>query len=446
MVVRRYVVKQMPEAVLLMRRDLGRDAVILSTRSIFLKRWLGLWRTRRIEVLAAAGDDVPVQTQVPQTAKRSSAPQQRVGVPVQGGGGTADAHAALDASVAQALSGPQAGIDGASSGAVQPADARSGTAVGVSKGAPPALVSAPVSVSVDETTEVRQSVQAELASIRQLLSTAILSPRGTSTSLLQRLLAEGVEESLALEVLAEVHRADSGDAGGVSGDGGAAKGRLEQRLASYLLSRLGSACAAQPIRPDARIAAFVGPTGVGKTTTVAKLAAQHVLSGERRVGVVTTDTFRIAAIDQLRTYANILQVPLETVYEPGDLAGALERLADRDLILIDTAGRNFQNPAHVDEMQALLSGTAVDETFLVLSLTTKASDLNQIADAFSNAVDKLLLTKMDETLSYGSALNLLLRHPMPLSYVTTGQNVPDDIETASLEKLVNSVVGADSHA
>ncbi|MDQ0190540.1 flagellar biosynthesis protein FlhF [Alicyclobacillus cycloheptanicus] len=403
MMVRRYVVKQMPEAVALIRRDLGRDAVILSTRDVFVKRWLGLWRMRRLEVLAAAGEEVTAGR--PRTLTSAEA---------------ARAAERLPAPLAQA---PAAG---------QLAPAAPGSAV--------QMESAAMAGSRVDVLDLRS----ELASLREMVSQTLV-PQGASTALLQRMIAAGIDEGRAIQLLAAAH-ADLADRP-EAGDAAAQAALLARRVRDGMMTRLYLHCDPEPIRSSSRLAAFLGPTGVGKTTTVAKLAAQYVLNGERKIGLITTDTFRVAAIDQLRTYANILQVPLETVYEPADLPEAVQRLADCDLILMDTAGRNFQMDVYVEEMTKWLSAAQVDETFLVLSMTTKSSDLEQIVRSFASLhVDKLLFTKMDETTSYGSVLNLLLKHPKPLSYITTGQNVPDDIEVASIERLVNSVVGADHNA
>ena len=225
--------------------------------------------------------------------------------------------------------------------------------------------------------------------------------------------------------------------------GGTAGGVTErEQLVQHILGNLGELANPRPIAKESRIVALVGPTGVGKTTTVAKLAALNVLAGSRKVGLLTMDTFRIAAVEQLRTYANILNVPLQVVYHRDEVGAALERLADRDLILVDTAGRNFRLDTHVEELQGLLGMIPVDETFLVLSLTGKLEDLDVIAEAFGNLpVDKFLFTKLDETASYGAILELLWTHRKPLSYLTTGQNVPDDIEVASVERLVRLIFG-----
>ncbi|WP_405082605.1 flagellar biosynthesis protein FlhF [Paenibacillus chitinolyticus] len=197
----------------------------------------------------------------------------------------------------------------------------------------------------------------------------------------------------------------------------------------------------KPISADSKIVHIVGPTGVGKTTTIAKLAADQVLKQRRKVGLITSDTYRIAAIEQLRTYANILDVPVEVVFSPADLTKALHNLREADVIFMDTAGRNFRNEMYVSELNTLIRHQGPSETILVLSLTSKYSDMKAITANFSKfKVDKVLFTKMDETYSYGAMLNLLDVFPIRLSYVTDGQNVPDDIMVADENRIVDAVL------
>ncbi|WP_068774642.1 flagellar biosynthesis protein FlhF [Paenibacillus sp. FJAT-26967] len=197
----------------------------------------------------------------------------------------------------------------------------------------------------------------------------------------------------------------------------------------------------KPISAESRIVHIVGPTGVGKTTTIAKLAADQVLKQRRKVGLITSDTYRIAAIEQLRTYANILDIPVEVVFSPADLTKALHKLQDSDVIFMDTAGRNFRNEMYVSELSTLLRHQGPSETFLVLSLTSKYSDMKAITANFSKyKVDKVLFTKMDETHSYGAILNLLHDFPVKLSYVTDGQNVPDDIMIIDEAKIADAIL------
>ncbi|MDT2264619.1 AAA family ATPase [Paenibacillus larvae] len=191
---------------------------------------------------------------------------------------------------------------------------------------------------------------------------------------------------------------------------------------------------------------FVGPTGVGKTTTIAKLAAEQVLKHHKKAGFITSDTYRISAVEQLRTYANILGVPLEVVFSPQNLPRAFEALQDVDVIFMDTAGRNFRKELAVSELNALLQSCGETETYLVLSLTTKYEDIRVITENFIKfGVDKVLFTKMDETATYGTLVNLKRDFQLPFSYLTDGQNVPDDITLADEDKIVELLLEGYSH-
>lgn len=188
--------------------------------------------------------------------------------------------------------------------------------------------------------------------------------------------------------------------------------------------------------------ALVGPTGVGKTTTLAKLAARFVLDGECSVALITADTYRIAAVDQLKTYADILNIPLEVVYTPADLERALAKHADKSLVLIDTAGRSPKNVEQIQELQQLLAVDPTIETYLVLSCTTKYFDAVDIVENFSNcAGERIIFTKLDESTNLGTAFNLLYQFPrLSMSYITIGQNVPDDIELVNPQKLASMLL------
>jgi flagellar biosynthesis protein FlhF len=195
------------------------------------------------------------------------------------------------------------------------------------------------------------------------------------------------------------------------------------------------------ISKQAKIAHFVGPTGVGKTTTIAKLAAEQVLKHRRKVGFITSDTYRISAVEQLRTYANILNVPFEVVFSPQDLLKAFDALNDCDLIFMDTAGRTFRNEMYVSELNALLRSHGDSETFLVLSLTTKYKDMKAITGNFTKfKLDKVLFTKMDETDSYGAIANLVHDFGLQLSYIANGQSVPDDISEVNEQTVVDLIL------
>ena len=190
---------------------------------------------------------------------------------------------------------------------------------------------------------------------------------------------------------------------------------------------------------------LVGPTGVGKTTTVAKLAATYALVKGYRVGLVTADTYRVAAVEQLRTYADILGLPLEVVYSPQEMAPALQRLQDRQLVLVDTAGRSPHHEGQMQELQAFLSETGSSAVHLTVSATTRHIDMIEIADAFASSVTLagLVITKLDETRCYGMLYNLVRRTGKPIAFVTNGQGVPEDLVAADGEQLARLLLGVD---
>ncbi len=191
-------------------------------------------------------------------------------------------------------------------------------------------------------------------------------------------------------------------------------------------------------RHGVRIVALLGTTGVGKTTTLAKIAAKFVLEQKTSVALITADTYRISAVEQLKTYSDILELPLEIVYNPAELTAAIERHRNKELILIDTAGRSQHNEYQMRELDEFMRVNPRIEKHLVISATTKFTDAKQIMNKFAQVnPDKIIFTKIDETGSLGMIVNLLNDNRYSLSYVTTGQSVPDDIERANAEVITN---------
>ncbi len=194
-----------------------------------------------------------------------------------------------------------------------------------------------------------------------------------------------------------------------------------------------------------RVVALVGPTGVGKTTTVAKLAAQFHLRGRCRVGLVTVDTYRIAAVEQLRTYAQIMNLPMVVVATPDQMAPALAQLGPVDLVLIDTAGRSPRDEVKLHELRAFLQLAQADEVHLVLSASASSQSLLATAQRFRVVEpNRLLLTKLDEAPALGHLWPLWAKLPWPLSYLTDGQNVPEDLHIASAQDLVQRLLQSSS--
>ncbi len=189
------------------------------------------------------------------------------------------------------------------------------------------------------------------------------------------------------------------------------------------------------------IVALVGPTGVGKTTTVAKLAANYKLKHNLRVALVTCDTYRIAAVDQLKSYASIIEVPLEVATTPDDVRAACNKLKDMDVILIDTAGRSQRATERIIELRALLDAASPDQTHLVLASSAQKSVLMQAADRFKVlSPTHVILTKLDEAVSLGVLFSVAQRIDAKLSFVTMGQEVPDHIEAGDALRLAARVL------
>ncbi len=189
---------------------------------------------------------------------------------------------------------------------------------------------------------------------------------------------------------------------------------------------------------------FVGPTGVGKTTSIAKLVSSIKIKNNIKVGLITLDTYRIAAVEQLRTYANILNIPFRVVYSNNELKQAREEFKDYDLVLVDTAGRSHKNEDQINDIRDMIETTPEEfrEIYLVLSITTKYKDLLQIVESYKKITDyNLIFTKLDETSSLGNILNIRMLTQAPLSYTTWGQNVPDDIGKVNAQMIAKQLLG-----
>lgn len=191
-----------------------------------------------------------------------------------------------------------------------------------------------------------------------------------------------------------------------------------------------------------RIKTFIGPTGVGKTTTIAKLASNEALVNQKSIGLITIDTYRIGAVEQLKIYANILGIPVKVVFSPEDIKEAIEYFSDKDLIYIDSTGRSHKNIHQLNELKSYLDQCENIKTYLVLSLGTKNIDFIKTIENYKKiGFDSLILTKMDETYSAGNILNASYFTDKPISYISKGQVVPDDIENASKDTLLEYIWG-----
>jgi len=195
------------------------------------------------------------------------------------------------------------------------------------------------------------------------------------------------------------------------------------------------------IDPD-RVVVFIGPTGVGKTTTLAKVAARYAIDFKKKVGLITTDTYRIAAAEQIRTYAKIMGLPLEIATEKESYRKALAKFSDKDCILVDTPGRSHLDSRHLKKIAEILAADTPARAHLLLSLTSSTRNLLEAADRYSTInYDSIIFTKLDETRSFGAMFDVVAQSEKPVSYLTTGQNVPKDIERANPDRIAKLIVG-----
>lgn len=289
----------------------------------------------------------------------------------------------------------------------------------------------PKSEAVTETleqTKIRK-LEDELAQMKALLAGVLgKDSKKSGLSLHDALKLQEIDENILGEI--------SAGAGDVFIDSQSNAARW--MFSSYLNEHINFSDGIKLNRRGCKAIALLGTTGVGKTTTLAKIAAKFVLEQNISAAMITADTYRISAVDQLRTYSDILGLPLEVVYNPQELSAAIERHQNRDLILIDTAGRSQHNDFQMQELADFFSANPQIEKHLVISSTTKLADAKEIIKRFAAvAPEKIIITKIDETGGLGMVINLLRDEKLALSYVTTGQSVPDDIEIASADVLTN---------
>ena len=380
--VKTYRARNMHEALQLVSADLGPDAAVLHTRVVHqgLLKWVG--GGRRIEVTASANVHVP--SRIPEFAAAGAA--------------TSDFNDRPEIPAADELSYQD----------------RFRAAIASERSDIESLVD-------DLYQKNKNAPQRELPESLFHLFTDLIDAE--------------VSEDLAREL---VNRVKTGAMGGELDDPVLVKARIARMIEDEIRT-----CGPIQTTPrQSRLVAIVGPTGVGKTTTIAKLAANFHLREKRRVGLITVDTYRIAAVEQLRTYADIIDLPMEVVSTPREMRGAVERLSHLDLILMDTAGRSPRDEVRIQELRSMLAEAKADEVHLVLSTVTGIQGLKKTVEKFHNVgVTSLILTKLDETTGLGNLLPLMRSCSLPVSYVTNGQNVPEDIEPAHCRKLARIVLG-----
>ncbi|MDQ6419240.1 flagellar biosynthesis protein FlhF [Paenibacillus sp. LHD-117] len=433
--VKRYIVSALPEAVSMIRTDLGSDAVILDTKEVKVGGFMGMFRKKKMEVIAAveSGGAKPSEPSQRRSQPEVSAMVEQILQTAQrSGSATATATMEPPPAILPTNRGMQMAYQASAATQAQPVE--------------PAQLR-PTAPAADENRrlEKEQFIINEIRDLREYMVKLTKGQQELQTlsepllALKERMSLQEIDPAWIdrlLDTMKELEQAE-----GISLDHAETWRRAASQLEEWMLPYCFSG-----IRADAKVLHFVGPTGVGKTTTIAKLAAEYTIKQGRRVGFITSDTYRIAAVDQLRTYANILNVPLEVVFSPMDLPKAHHALGERDIILMDTAGRNFRSELHVSEVNSLLQANEPNETILVVSLTGKTADMVAIAERFKKfGVSKVLFTKLDETSVYGAIFNLVMNVELLPTYLASGQNVPDDIAIFDCKTYVRILLGEPAH-
>jgi len=373
----------MQEALALAKDEFGENAVVLNTKHVRSGGVLGIGSSGKVELMAAAdeaaGDHaVPVGSFAP-TFAPPSAPSSAVAV--------AEPVAGVMSSLAARLYSEARGV------------------------------------IAEPDSEVKQ-LRSELAELSGLVHSLMggirLDERPPGESLLARL---GVDGDIAEGPLAELLSIDD-----------------PAVLTSAIASKLHT-FAQPPMSAGRQVIALVGPTGVGKTTTLAKLAAKFSLELGKKVALVTADTYRIGAVDQLKTYARIMGIPLEIGLSPEEVAAGVEKHGDKDVVLVDTVGRSQRSSEHLAELKSFVDAAKPTDTCLVVAASLAGDIQREVVDKFAQlSPTKLIITKLDEALNCGCLLNLPLRTGLGVSCLTAGQNVPQDIELAEAGKMARAIV------
>ncbi len=419
----------MAQAMALVKRDLGTDAVILHTRSYRRGGLLGIGAKTVVEVTAGRGEDLG------RARRRVSPPARPASLPKRRPPTTADdtkQHAAAGDLIRRTYAAAKAEVEQTyQKQAKAQAD----------RGASPK-----VQLAGAVTPDTRQLAK-EMDAVKHLVAQMMHQQKSTAHASLPKGLSQQyaalIQQEVACELADEVvnkvrHKLSDKQLH----DEDACRMAVREELASFLpIDReVDTEVPGADGRP--RTIALIGPTGVGKTTTIAKLAATFKLKHKKKVALITLDTYRIAAVDQLRTYAGIIGVPLHVVLEPKEIPQVLSQCADCDVVLIDTAGRSQRDDRRLTQLSAFLDQVKPHETHLVLSSTCSQKVLMEAVQRFSQVrTDKIIFTKLDEAVTFGVLLNVLGKADMRLSYVTTGQEVPHQIEPGCPNRLADLVLG-----
>ena len=413
MIIKKFVGKTEEEALEAARKELGNGVVTMNVKTVKKKGLAGLWGSKQVEVTVALEED----NESLKAVRRETAAQ-KPGVSASGTESQAEAGSSRNAAslMTESSRNIEKKLDSLQTLLVsrlqQEENARS------------------------EQPERREEPTVKDESVEKDLEKQALTEQEKFIRLLYNTMLENeVDEKYANQIISEVDKSEKPDV------------PIDFILANVyqkMILKFNKAKGISPAGKGPKMVFFMGPTGVGKTTTIAKIASRFTVDEKKKVALLTADTYRIAAAEQLRTYANILEVPFRVVYTPEEACEAIGDFHDFDYIFVDTAGHSHQNEEKLEGMKKMLEAVgerAEYQVFLVLSATTKYRDLLKIASSYQEITDyQLVFTKLDETATLGNLLNVKLHTDTPVAFVTYGQNVPDDIELFNPQKVVKQLL------
>lgn len=399
MIIKKFQANTETEAIMLAKEELGKDAIVMNIKTISPKGIYKLFRKPVVEITAAVDENITYKSEKPKPA-----------APV----------------IPTAQRKPDIIYDEPKAKSVNP--------------------------FAEESTAAPSAIELKLNNLQSLLEKQMIEkekeapekaeakPLETNKNLAciqliyNQLISNEVDEKYANQIIAEIE-------GNLKKD--ASMDNILASIYQKIVLKLGQPKTIEISGKTPRYVFFIGPTGVGKTTTIAKIASKFKVNEKAKVAFMTADTYRIAAVEQLRTYANILGIPLKVIYSEDEMRQAKEEFNEFDIVFVDTAGRSHRNKEQRDDIESLINIVPEDERdiYLVLSATTKYRDLVKITEAYSEILNyKLIFTKLDETSTIGNLFNIRMLTEAPLSYATFGQNVPDDIARVDAQSIAKQLL------
>ena len=398
MIIKKFQANNETDAILLAKEELGKDAIVMNIKTISPKGIYKLFRKPIVEITAAVDENINYKNEKPRiTAPISAAPRKTIL--------------------------PDIIYD-------EPTEK---TTVGEANSAPSAI-----EIKLNNLQSMLEKQMVEKEKELQDKSDGKVLETNKNIACIQliynQLISNEVDEKYANQIISEIE-------GNLKKD--ASMDNILASIYQKIILKLGQPKMIEIIGKTPKFIFFIGPTGVGKTTTIAKIASKFKVNEKAKVAFLTADTYRIAAVEQLRTYANILGIPMKVIYSEEEMIGAKEEYRDYDIVFVDTAGRSHRNKEQRDDIESLINTIPEDEReiYLVLSATTKYRDLVKITEAYTEIINyNLIFTKLDETSTIGNLFNIRMLTEASLSYATFGQNVPDDIARVDAQNIAKQLL------